>query len=294
MFVGLLTISVVGFYIFWFGGHSISQNPGDWGPFGDFFGGILNPIIAGASLLLLFRTIKQNEKALDQAKDMIEQGNEVIKQNAEELKSTREEIAQAGNAQKKLAKIEETNLEHKNQLRKQEMYERNLAAQLREIKSLLDMKSHRFHSNSKLVQSYSSYFNDHQPLTFAVNTEPQESISILKHAIYKAIQLCYDINDRSLLAEHPDADILIKVQITEFGTFFTNLYDMALTISLFTKRLQSNQSELISLLKHDDEFNKLHEDFLEAILKNNLAPYKPFTFRGKSKSNDTEIIAAPT
>jgi uncharacterized membrane protein len=61
------------FYIYYFGLNTISKNPSDWGPFGDYFGGILNPII---SILTLIVTIyiaieiskiedKRNEKTLN-------------------------------------------------------------------------------------------------------------------------------------------------------------------------------------------------------------------------------------
>ena len=98
---------------------------GNWGAFGDFIGGLMNPIVAGGGLIMLLMTLKQNEKALKQVEDsllqaeaMIEQGNKVIVQNAEELKSSREELRESRIAQQKLAEIEAENLKCNNLERK--------------------------------------------------------------------------------------------------------------------------------------------------------------------------------
>lgn len=49
----LLIISTFIFYIINFFELDISKNPNDWGPFGDYFGGILNPIIGIANIIIL-------------------------------------------------------------------------------------------------------------------------------------------------------------------------------------------------------------------------------------------------
>lgn len=48
-----IVLGVIGYYISNFKNNSISKIPSDWGSFGDFFGGILNPIISLFSLILL-------------------------------------------------------------------------------------------------------------------------------------------------------------------------------------------------------------------------------------------------
>ncbi len=57
-----------------------------WGATGDFFGGILNPIFAFLSLILLAYTLWQNQKALQN--------------NSEELRLSREELSNSVSAQK--------------------------------------------------------------------------------------------------------------------------------------------------------------------------------------------------
>ena len=49
----VIIVGVVCFYIYNFKSNPISAFPADWGSFGDFFGGILNPIISLYSLILL-------------------------------------------------------------------------------------------------------------------------------------------------------------------------------------------------------------------------------------------------
>lgn len=57
---------VISIYVYHFNGYEISNKPQDWGPFGDFFGGVLNPILAFCSFIALLYTIhiQQNELAL--------------------------------------------------------------------------------------------------------------------------------------------------------------------------------------------------------------------------------------
>ncbi|WP_353675551.1 putative phage abortive infection protein [Acinetobacter towneri] len=54
-------------------------NPiGDWGTFGDFIGGTLNPIIGFISILLLFATWKLTRKTLDFTKEELKNSNDLL------------------------------------------------------------------------------------------------------------------------------------------------------------------------------------------------------------------------
>jgi hypothetical protein len=99
-------------------GYVVSTVPGDWGAFGDYFGGVLNPIVGMATLVLVAITLKltraalvQNEEALKQAQEALVQGEIVIKQNANELKASRDELKASREAQQALAEIEKNNFE---------------------------------------------------------------------------------------------------------------------------------------------------------------------------------------
>lgn len=57
---------VFGFYICNFKGFKISDNPGDWGQFGDYIGGLLNPFISLLNLIILtylsLRLVKNDDE----------------------------------------------------------------------------------------------------------------------------------------------------------------------------------------------------------------------------------------
>jgi uncharacterized membrane protein len=83
--------------------HLPSGDSGDWGTLGDFFGGILNPIVGIVGLVFLAKTLEQNQEAL--------------RMSAEELKLSRIELAEARKAQQDLAETERSNLEMQKNLR---------------------------------------------------------------------------------------------------------------------------------------------------------------------------------
>ena len=50
VFILLIVVPTIGYIInFW--GTSISKNSSDWGTFGDYFGGILNPVIGITNII---------------------------------------------------------------------------------------------------------------------------------------------------------------------------------------------------------------------------------------------------
>jgi len=66
-------LSVVwGIYYYAFGGE-LSSDQGVWGTFGDYTGGILNPLLNFITIYLLIKSFNSQEKALEQAKEQAEQ-----------------------------------------------------------------------------------------------------------------------------------------------------------------------------------------------------------------------------
>ena len=97
IFLGIILFILIVLYISKFGFGLWSKHE-DWARLGDFFGGVLNPIIALVSLVLLLSTLKQNEKALSQNKEALEY-------NGEELKLTRQELSGSTEALQEQAKL---------------------------------------------------------------------------------------------------------------------------------------------------------------------------------------------
>jgi uncharacterized membrane protein len=97
MVLGIVAV-VVGFYMYHFHDHHISLKPEDWGVFGDFIGGALNPLLAFFSFMLLLLNLKLQREQLDNAQEQ-------LKLNQEELKLTREELKKAADAQINSAQV---------------------------------------------------------------------------------------------------------------------------------------------------------------------------------------------
>ncbi|HEH6380632.1 hypothetical protein ACSEON_26890 [Pseudomonas aeruginosa] len=77
-------LMVSGFYMFNFYGSELSNNPEQWGQLGDYFGGIMNPILGFITVYILIATIGIQSKQL--------------KASQEELVLTREELKRAAEA----------------------------------------------------------------------------------------------------------------------------------------------------------------------------------------------------
>ncbi|MDN2661830.1 putative phage abortive infection protein [Psychromonas sp. 14N.309.X.WAT.B.A12] len=65
---------------------------GDWGAFGDFFGGVLNPTFTLLSIILLAHTLFQNKKALNQANESIKLGQKSLDQSAKSLQQNQKAL----------------------------------------------------------------------------------------------------------------------------------------------------------------------------------------------------------
>lgn len=84
IFASIISVSVIGFYIFQFATEPLSADNGTWGQFGDYVGGTLNPVFGFLSLVILLYVLRQNERALDISR--------------EELKLTRKELEKSSEA----------------------------------------------------------------------------------------------------------------------------------------------------------------------------------------------------
>lgn len=94
----IFVVVVVGFYTFKFFGNPLSDKTEDWGVFGDFIGGTLNPLLAFFSFMLLLLNLKLQREQLDNAEEQLEL-------NRKELELTRIELAKAAEAQVNSAKV---------------------------------------------------------------------------------------------------------------------------------------------------------------------------------------------
>ena len=135
-------VIVVGFYMYHFRSYYISLDPEDWGVFGDFMGGTLNPLLAFFSFMLLLLNLKLQREQLDNAEEQ-------LKLNREELKLTRDELRKAADAQVDSAKV--MNEQLKTQFLQQ--FDSNFYPLFEQMNDFLKQLSERYTSRIKILNS---------------------------------------------------------------------------------------------------------------------------------------------
>lgn len=123
--VGLLiAVAVVFSYVLFFRGVPISGDPAAWGQFGDFLGGILNPVFGFLSFLTLVLALVLQMRELTLSR-------ESLRLSREELKATREEQAKAAEA-----------LELQNKAIQRQSFEKTFFSMLRLLEEVVQGCSH--------------------------------------------------------------------------------------------------------------------------------------------------------
>lgn len=77
----LCAVAVLGIYGWYFQSQSISANTASWGEFGDFVGGLLNPIMGFLAVIGLFWTIYLNQVELALTRDELRNSSRALDQN---------------------------------------------------------------------------------------------------------------------------------------------------------------------------------------------------------------------
>lgn len=80
---GLLVL-VLGAYIVWFSSAKVSADSGDWGALGDYFGGLMNPMISFATLLVAYAVWKLQRVELDETKKALKDQAETAERQRRE------------------------------------------------------------------------------------------------------------------------------------------------------------------------------------------------------------------
>ncbi|HHR6046647.1 TPA: hypothetical protein ACS70H_003610 [Providencia alcalifaciens] len=82
IFFACCLVIIVGSYIFNFNNSSISNDPSDWGVLGDYFGGVLNPLISLVTLLFLIKTYLSQRKELYQSGEAADEQRQISQKTA--------------------------------------------------------------------------------------------------------------------------------------------------------------------------------------------------------------------
>lgn len=131
----LLLIITLGFYFFNFK-NGLGADSSNWGTFGDFMGGTLNPLFALFSLFAIIYTIKIQTQELELSRD--------------ELEATRTELAKSAKSQEEQCK----SFEIQNQSIKQQTFENTFFKLLEQFNGLLD----EFHKRDEINSNYRTIF----------------------------------------------------------------------------------------------------------------------------------------
>lgn len=82
--VYLIGGAVLGAYALVFLRGGISADPSDWGTLGDYFGGLMNPVVSFATLVVAFAVWKQQREELKQTKEALEDQAKTAEQQRQE------------------------------------------------------------------------------------------------------------------------------------------------------------------------------------------------------------------
>lgn len=72
------------FYALFFWDHGISDDPGHWGTLGDYFGGLMNPVVSFGTLIVAYAVWKQQREELRLTKEALEDQAKTAEQHRQE------------------------------------------------------------------------------------------------------------------------------------------------------------------------------------------------------------------
>lgn len=291
----IFVVVVVGFYIFNFLGKPLSDKAEDWGVFGDFIGGTLNPLLAFFSFMLLLLNLKLQREQLDNTEEQLE-----LTRN--ELELTRIELEKAADAQIDSSRVMNEQLKTQflqqfdtlfthmvDQLNK--FYEfinhENLNGLLKSFHSWKYIK-HRVDCDPQFIryESYLILVLKHINSVKLAQTEKQLYVDLIKstlpYSFLKIINIsAVDIDDEFYKKEYRD--------LLSYFNFFENLKLIdnnpkeTTMLTHLTKHFDSNayrnNSDFNTIVKswcYTELLKDYHEMNLSCLIKNQIKAYSYF------------------
>jgi len=92
VFLLVFTIIIVGFYIVYFSKNKISYDVSDWANLGDYIGGILGPLFAGASFIVLILTLLLQMEELKLQREELADQRKVMNLQREEMEGQKKAL----------------------------------------------------------------------------------------------------------------------------------------------------------------------------------------------------------
>lgn len=254
LFAFILVVSTfIGFqYVEQFGwtlnhGASIADNAAAWGAFGDYIGGIMNPIVAGIGLIFFIITLRQNEKALNMS--------------AEELKLTRKELSEAKEAQKDLAASNNDQLKNSLAIRKMDEINQSHDNMLKVFQVMLESSSISLHFKGLNGKQYT--INDALEFMYRHRVGgliPQgnrynrynRDIVVIKELCEAAMilsSLYSDVKTANINAYRPEG--YEKSHVIPSSMHLLNSFSMLLAATVFYS-LETNRNEILTSIAEID------------------------------------------
>jgi large-conductance mechanosensitive channel len=239
----IITLSIAsipfGFYLLQFSDMPFSNNTTHWAEFGDYIGGLLNPILSAAAFILLLKTISQNEKSL-------RQNDKALKQTAEELTLTRIELKNAAQAQILQAEIDRINQEDRKNNEAKVNYSTHIKNIYDELLEFSNRKFMRLASNNLLVSinciSERRLNDQHDNIIHYSDRYSDEFNYTMNGFLTKADSFILQIKSATHLEGHPNKDTEIQYQLLRNYTFILNhlntLSDLVLKILTKEKEIK--------------------------------------------------------
>lgn len=112
--VAIIVILVVSIYFFCTFGEFPNKDTsketieliGSWGTVGDYFGGLLNPLLSVCSFMALLYTIDLQNKQLKKTDKQLEQNAKALELNSQELKNSNQQLALSAKAQAEMERTQ--------------------------------------------------------------------------------------------------------------------------------------------------------------------------------------------
>lgn len=82
--VYIIGVALIAFYSDFFFQSGISRDPADWGTLGDYFGGLMNPVVSFATFVVAYAVWKQQREELSQTKKALEDQAKTAEQQRQE------------------------------------------------------------------------------------------------------------------------------------------------------------------------------------------------------------------
>jgi hypothetical protein len=223
--LSILPLVPIGFYVAYFYKNPISKSSENWGQFGDYMGGVINPIFGFISVILLIYTILQQQKALSLQE--------------EELKATREELARSAKAQEESEKA----LNEQAEIFKQQQFEATFFSLFNQLIQINNNLLQIVEKDTFEMEEYNIYY-------FVFSRYKSDYYFIRTNQKSKEIE--WDFNYLEKMDKTKASELFLKNIQKDIDTRHIEFHQFSLLLYQALKLINLNNSELESRKKYSN------------------------------------------